>query len=187
MWTIAASAASDDVRLEALENWVRNTPVDAIRERLLRLLEDPSPVIQCAAIQSISQLRIRSCADTLVNHMDGAEPPALRAIAEALGNIGHAASQPALLQLLKHTDGRVQLAALNALGCIGTPTVIERLKPYTKGAFTNKSLRIAASRALEKIQSRLHESKGTAGSPRLIPSQPTSPPVEVEHPSNVSP
>lgn len=156
MGAIAASDAHDDVRLEALNHLVHKGSSKRVIPLLIRLLNDQNTVIQCAAVRGLSQLKAHACVDTLIELIEGAEKPVIRTIAEALGTLGRADVQPTLLQLLKTSDEATQMAALEALGHVGTTTVIERLTPYTKGVFTKGSLRNAACKALEQIDSRLN-------------------------------
>lgn len=165
MLGIAASDACEEVRLEALDHLVRSGTTTDVIPLLINLLDDPNPLIQCAAVRGLGHLKALACGDSLVELLDGADTLVVRAITEVLGKLGRADVQPILLQLLKHSDEATRMAAVEALGHVGTIAVIERLTPYTKGVFTNGTLRNAACKALEQIDARLEAQSSPLSAP----------------------
>jgi hypothetical protein len=155
MLGIVTSDACEEVRLDALDHWVRKGASARVIPLLDNLLDDPSPLIQCAAAHGLGRLKAHAVVESLVAHLDGAETVVVRAITEVLGTLGRNDVQLTLLQLLRHSDEAVQLTAVEALGHVGTGAVIERLTPYTKGVFTNNTLRNAACKALAQIEARM--------------------------------
>jgi HEAT repeat protein len=72
----------------------------------------------------------------------------------ALGVLGDARAEPHLIELLRHADEKVRMAAAAALGIVGGIQAVEPLLPLTKGLF-NGDLHAAARDAVRRIQSRL--------------------------------
>jgi len=171
---VLLSNASDTVRLDALAHLVAVGPVNQILPLLLDRLTDNSPAIQCAAARALGQMADHRCMDALIRRADDADSGLLHAIADAFALLGSADAQPTLLSMLKHSDETVQVAAMTALGAVGTEAILERLTPYTKGMMTEGPLRQTAIESVQRVQLRHQEQPATILSQ---PEQPSSPDV----------
>jgi len=79
--------------------------VDAALAAIRAALAHPDPSVQLVALHAISLRRDRQAGPALLPLLTASSPHVVRAAAEALGRIGHAAAVPALLQAMTRAEG----------------------------------------------------------------------------------
>ena len=90
------------------------------------------------------------------------------ASARALHRLGRSEDEEHLLPLLEDDDTEVQLAAVEALGALGTLAAVEPLLPLTKGILRSPGLKEAARTSVAAIQER--HARGDAGAVAVVES-----------------
>ena len=79
----------------------------------------------------------------------------LQVLADAIGAIGDATAESALLARLTVESTEARVAVINALGLVGSASAVDDLLPLTHGLAQPGSVKAAARGAIARIQSRL--------------------------------
>ena len=118
---------------------------------LLEALEDEkSRGLQLAALKSLGQLEYRKAIPKVRCHLDAPDPRLRRTAALTLGALRDSDATAALLQMAREDDSPlVRPAAVEALGYIGDPGMIEALLPLVDDS--NAYLRAALAHALSTL------------------------------------
>ncbi len=145
------------VRALALERLAARRPYPEIAALARRALGSDDPLELRGALALVGAARDALALDAvlgLLSRGEAAHEVAVQA-AGALGAIGDARAEPALLALLGQDRAEVRQAAARALGAAGTVRAVEPLLPIARGAVFAPGLREAALEALRRIQGRL--------------------------------
>jgi HEAT repeat protein len=154
-----------DVRAAALQKLASDRPDARAVAAFAAALQSPIQELRLASVRAVGASRTSSLAGRVLHLADrlGTAPfsnvddALAAAAAEALGQLGDARAEPALLRLLSRSSARVQAAA--ALGRVGTIRAVEPLLPLSK-AWTAVELGEVARDAIRSIQGRLGDVEG---------------------------
>ena len=143
--------AGDDVRIKAVQHLVATAEGEEMVEIASSLLTDASKRLRRLAIQSLGRLQHRPSLEAIVALLNPADVATSLEIIKAVENIGDSSAEGVLIRLLGDVPNRVRLAAIEALGKIGTIAAVEPLHALTKRMRFKRSARVA----IAGIQSRL--------------------------------
>ncbi len=151
------------LRTTALRRLVETFPYPKVASCLAQALTDRDEGLLEVAVTAAGTSRDQSTLKRICELSRTQAPRLAEAVAAALGRLGDARAEPALLTLLEHTSPEAGLAAARSLGEMGTIQAIASLLSLTEGSRAPGTLRAAARDAIRKIQSRM----GDAGAGRL--------------------
>ena len=144
------------------------------REAVRSALQDDSPLIQHAALHSVSVHRDRAAAPLVTSLLKSASPRVQRAAAEALGRIGGGTHVPVLLDALVQAPGRVLAHSLHyALIEIGDEEALVQALTTTDDRIQRvalatlhelRSTQLTARRTLPFLRHRIKPMRATAWS-----------------------
>lgn len=135
-----ATAVLDEDEIEAyLRNdadaVLRNGALEALKLRgrrgtrlTLRLLRDEDPDMVLQAVLSLTHGRDPACLEELRTVLHHEDPNIVQAAVIAIGQIGDQRYEPDILPLL-NAESWIQMAAIQALGDLGTTTSLDHLEP----------------------------------------------------------
>ncbi len=114
------------------------------------LHDDKSKTLQLAALKSLGQLEYRKAIPAIRPFLDEPDPRLRRTAAVTLGVLKDRGASSRLLEMA-HNDGSplVRPAAVEALGLMGDPRMVEKLLPFVND--TNAYLRAALAHALSSL------------------------------------
>ncbi len=150
--------AGDEIHVSALKTLAVLLPPHDLAPLLERVLaaDDVVRSLRLAAVQEIAGRGLKDAVPCLVAEMPGADHEIMITIAAALGALGDASVEPALLSQLVTEVEPTQIAIVRALGAVGTSAAVEPLLPLAKGYFRSPELKKAVREAIASIQGRLH-------------------------------
>ena len=160
---VSRSEVSISVRVEALDSLL-GAPVRGQEALLGRALEvafgSGQPALQGRAVAAAGSLAWAGLRPHLERLGAGADDTLAVGCAQALGAIGDADAEAALMVLLKRRSAPVQVAACEALGTMGSVRSVEHLLPLTRGLLRSGDLKAAATMAVDRIQARAGDAAG---------------------------
>ena len=145
---------TEEERVRALEVILAHYPPEMALAAVTAGLRSTHRAVRVAALvraAGLSKERLQPLLLELILTADDAEGTR---IAQLLTERGDWQAEEALLNLLTRTDPGVRLAAIGALGAVGTGRAIDSLEPLTRGFFGNGPEKAAAKAALERIKVR---------------------------------
>jgi len=114
---------------------------------LVEALADPSASLRLAALRSLGRLACPGTASIIREFLTSGDPRLRRVAAITLGHLHNRDSIPKLIEIAREDPSPlVRPVAVEALGLIGDPRVLEHLVPLAKD--TNAYVRAALSQAL---------------------------------------
>ena len=163
---IGTEILHENVQQRALRYLARTFPGRA-QPILLGALYSRSEQLQTTAILLVAESADRSFAAGALAKTEPLSYFNATRLAEALGSVGGAHVEPALIELLYFRARRGQLldldmriAVADALGRVGSLTAVRHLHPYAEGLLHDENLRLAAATAIELIQARAGSTGG---------------------------
>ena len=145
-------ATAGIVRAHALRALVRTFPESSHRAAL-GCLEDANIQVRRAAVEVLSRRPDPVVMRALCDRLRMSSGPDAAHLANALGQVGNPAAEPALIYLLETGDIDERLAAVRALELIGTEQSVGPLEQEVRRVISDHGLRDRAKRALSAIQS----------------------------------
>lgn len=131
-------------------------PPERVGPLLEAALAAPSVRVRVAAIDAMARVGHRAGLPALCELAFAARHDEVAAAtARALGTLGDAHAEAALLGLLESGSSEVKVAAARTLGGLGTVRAVEPLLLHTEGFFAAADVRQAALDAVARIQQRL--------------------------------
>ena len=127
------SADSDAVRVAGFRGMIQASG-DAGLVRMSEAIAGKSGPGQTAALQLVSEVRIRGATQTLSSLLRRVEPPVRVALIGGLAQRGDAAAAPAIAPLVASSTAAVRLAAINALGLLGDDSLVALLAQSASSA-----------------------------------------------------
>ncbi|MBI3270427.1 MAG: HEAT repeat domain-containing protein [Planctomycetes bacterium] len=148
--------APEQVRLDAFHDLVGALPAAKRTEFLERAVGLPAGAVRTAALGGLLHLHERDL-EWLIRHALELDGAAAARAAVALGSRGSERAEPPLISLLLSSEAPVRLAAMAALGEVGTASAVEPLRRAAVEAplLGGGELRAAAEAAVKRIQGRL--------------------------------
>jgi hypothetical protein len=161
-----------DAPLDVPSSLIRNTrrdPVASVRERNLltlhrELADDPrtEEVLLSALRDEAPSVRLRAalllgdCAeDTLVEFVvDPESTEEMRLTAARRLRVGHPLAVEGLCALIENRSANVPISVVRAIGMLGTPAIIGRLRPYASGFRRDARVQSEIRDAIERITAR---------------------------------
>ena len=147
---VPESAAADAVALLAAR-----CPVARAGPLLVAALKAHSGEARVQAVQELGRLRYQPARKPLLVLLGRADPRCAAAAAEALGALGDASAEAALLKAVDSDARELRLAAIRALGVMGSVAAVEPLLAFGAGRRLDGESRQAVRDAVGAIQSRL--------------------------------
>lgn len=136
-----APAALLPLMADAVDSVVRNAALAALERQgpfavtaVAQLTGDADPDVAMFACQVLGGIGSREAGPALFTALRRPEVNVVQAAAEALGRLQLAAAVPALVAML-HRESWLQLAAVDALGAIGSPHAVEPLLALVPDSF----------------------------------------------------
>lgn len=168
--TLAANEAlSANLRAEAVRGTVQ-LPVERAAEIVRDALTDRRETVRRSAIHAVQRMKLANCNDRLGVLVRRATPQQQLAIVEAAAATEHFSAEVPLLAALEVGPPDVQLAAIRALGPLGTIRSVEPLLAMRGTQIMLGKLGPAAGEAVAAIQARL----AGAGAGQLALSEPAT-------------
>jgi hypothetical protein len=123
------------------------------------------PEVSAQAVRTLAKHRLPSARRVLLEVLAlfAQDPPPLVAAAESIGSITEPHDpevEAALVSLLRAEAVAVRIAAVHALGDLGTLRAVEPLTTFAKDFFADLDLKRAAKKAILDIQTRHPEAEG---------------------------
>ena len=120
-------------------------------ETLMRLATDRFPEVRLSTVKSLAELVLPQTIDTLVALLNDHNGDVRQAAAKALGKFGNSAIEP-IVQWIPNIEAELEtrVAAIQALGCVGTPAIVDRAVACF--AYEEHQLRSAAVESLTKTR-----------------------------------
>lgn len=118
----ALKVADADIRCAAIQVLGEKKHVKAL-EYLVRHLKDPHPAVRGHAACALGNFSDRRLVPYLVAELGSSDEELIVSVLEALGRIGAAEAEDAVLSLVQDDRLRVRRAAIKALGCLGIDDV----------------------------------------------------------------
>jgi HEAT repeat protein len=143
-----------EARADALRFLVAVRGYSACADALSMALDSRVEDVQLVAVAAIAKANDVAFLDRLLALAPGAPARLAASIAETIGRLGDPRGEPALLRLLSHQAEPVRLAAIRALGRLGTIHAVGPLLPLANGLLA-VSVKGAARDAIASIQARL--------------------------------
>lgn len=162
---IRSDAAPAEVRTAGVQRLVQSAPREEAIPVLMRVLEEDAGRLWGPAALGLGTLRHAPALDLILRRLDGIDAPTAAACAEALGLLGDARAEPALIGLLRREAEAVRVATIVALGKLGGTRSVAPLTACARetSRFWGADLRRHAWSALDAICARL----GDAGAGHL--------------------
>ena len=120
------SADRDAIRVAGFRGMILASG-DAGLARMTEAIAGQSGPGQTAALQLVSEIKIRGATEALAGLLPTLEPPVQVALIGGLGQRGDSAAAPAIAPLVTSGTPAVRLAAINALGLLGDESVVALL------------------------------------------------------------
>ncbi|MEQ9501464.1 MAG: HEAT repeat domain-containing protein [Deltaproteobacteria bacterium] len=158
--TLKDGEASSALRQRALRFLMRRFDYDRLRPLFEEVLEDEDDRLALIVVRRLGDLEDRSSVPKLCAITAQAKPDLAAGVAQALGAIGDPSAELTLIALFKRREVEVRIAAADALATLGSADAVAHLLPVAESTRTAHALRVAASSAVQLIQSRL---SGQAG------------------------
>jgi HEAT repeat protein len=157
---VAADPRSEvDVRVLALKRLVAIFGYANARPLVIDALAAPDRILNGAAVLAAGTAHDVSQLERITALADAGDEALTETVATALGKLGDARAEVALIGLLGRESTAVRIAAAAALGLIGTVHAVEPLLPLSKGLLGNADLHKAARDSIRRIQSRLGDAE----------------------------
>jgi hypothetical protein len=122
---------------------------------LLTALKTHSGEARVEAVQELGRIRYHPASGPLIVLLDRADPRTAAAAAGALAALGDAAAEPTLLKAVDSDARELRLAAIRALGTVGSAASVEPLLAFVGSRRLDAETRQAIHDAVGAIQSRL--------------------------------
>jgi HEAT repeat protein len=147
-----------DDRAAALQAMLDRFGYQDVQPLISAAWDSPYENLRVLAVQASGEAHDQSgfdrfCALTTSKHLS----TCLAAVA-TLGQLGDPRAEPVLIGLLDHLSDEVRVAAIRALGCVGTVRAVEPLLALTRGLLHGE-VRAAARAAVVLVQARLGETE----------------------------
>jgi HEAT repeat protein len=146
----------DAAAAEAIALLAARLPPDRAGPLLVEILKSRTDDARRQAIEALGHLRYAPALGPLVVLLERADPATASAAAAALASLGDAKSETALLEVLTGTERDVRLAAVRALGKVGTVRAVEPLMRLAESGHADAETRDGVRDAIRAIHSRLH-------------------------------
>ena len=118
---------------------------------LMRLATDRFPEVRLSTVKSLSKLVVPKTIDTLVELLNDHNPEVRDSAAAALGKFGNSPIDKIITWISNiEAELETRVSAIQALGCIGTPAIVEQAVACFK--YEEHQLRAAAVKALTKTR-----------------------------------
>jgi len=118
------SSRSPEVRLEAVEHWLKNPRPGPLPDELLKLRSDRDPRVRAAALSALARSGHEQAAEHLRAALRDHELQVRLAAAAALGELGGAEAEAALAEALDTGAEQVRAAAVAALAHAGAEQAV---------------------------------------------------------------
>ncbi len=158
--TLRDFEASSALRQRALRFLMRRFDFERLRPLLYDVLEDEDDRLALIAVRRLGELEDRASLPQLCAATAHSTPDLAAGIAQALGAIGDPEAELTLLELFARNHVDVRIAAADALATLGSADAVVPLLAAAESARTPHALRVAASSAVQIIQSRLSGQSG---------------------------
>jgi HEAT repeat protein len=149
------TAAPDQAAAEAVALLAARGRADEIGELLVSVLKNRSGEARRQAILGLGRLKHSPALGPLVVLLERADARTAAVAAEALGGLGDARAEPALLQAAAGEARELRIAAARALGPAGTVAAVEPLMRLLETRRLDAESRQAIRECVAAIQSRL--------------------------------
>lgn len=158
--TLEDHEASSALRQRALRFLMRRFDFERLRALFDEVLRDEDDRLALIAVRRLGELEDRASLEKLCAATVRATPDLAAGIAQALGAIGDPEAELTLIDLFARKEVEVRIAAADALAALGGADAVGPLLAAAESTRTAHALRVAASSAVQIIQSRLNGQSG---------------------------
>jgi hypothetical protein len=148
-------SAPESAVAEAVALLAAHCPVERAGPVLLTALKTHSGEARRQAVEEIGRIRYLGARGPLLVLLERADPRTGVAAATALAALGDASAEAALLKAVESDAGELRLAAIRALGVVGSAGSVEPLLALLDGRRLDADTRHELGAAVRAIQSRL--------------------------------
>jgi HEAT repeat protein len=151
---VETEANPPEVRLFALEHLLSKFRYAKFAPTIAVALDAVDEQVRIAAVQAVGAKRDVAMLERVCAMIAGSRERLAGSIAKTLGQLGDPKAEPTLIKLLSYDSEQVKVAAVQALGQVGTVSALEPLLPLTKGLQLSGRIKEAAREAVHRIQAR---------------------------------
>jgi HEAT repeat protein len=148
-------AVPESAAAEAVALFAARCPAEQAGPLLLTALKTHSGEVRRQAVEELGRIHYGPARGPLIVLLEHADPRTGAAAAAALAALGDVTAEPALLKAVESDSRELRLAAVRALGTVGSAVSVEPLLAFLAGRRLDTETRQRIREAVGAIQSRL--------------------------------